>query len=104
MAATTIRVTNLTRGSLSLSGDKGIPGIIIKSKSMNNAIPYVDVDLSYVFGNQALCSDLSDLLTAGKVTITRGSLSVTTSDLTSYSHGSDMSRSDYDANDDKNNF
>lgn len=97
MAATTVTVTNSTTSQLSLVGDNGSTRYDIPATAGANSITIAVSDL---LGNSLLCTTLSSWVTSSTVTVTRGSTTVTAADLTAWASGSDMNRSDYDADDD----
>ena len=98
MAATYVVVQNDGTTSLSLVGDAGANRVDIPATAGSNTVNINMVDL---LGDNLLCTTLSAWITAGHVSITRGSTTLTAADLTAYAQGSDMNRSDYDSDDDE---
>ena len=98
MAATYVTVTNATTNILSLVGDNGENRIDISPDAGSNTATIYIRDL---LGDSLLCTTLSTWITSGKVTITRGSETLTAAQLTAYIQGADMDRVDYDADDDE---
>ena len=98
MAATYVTVTNASSNQLSLVGDNGGNRIDIPATAGSNT---ATINMSDLLGDNLLCTTLSTWITAGTVTITRGSTTLTAANLTAYAQGSDMNRSDYDSDDDE---
>jgi hypothetical protein len=98
MAATYVTVTNATTNILSLVGDNGENRVDILPDAGSNT---ANINMRDLLGDNLLCTTLSTWITSAYVTITRGSLTLTAADLTAYAQGSDMNRSDYDADDDE---
>lgn len=94
MAATYVVVTNATTNILSLASDDGSVRISIAASSTAN------IDIKDLLGDVVLCNLLSDWVTAGTITVTRGGTTVTAAEFTAYAAGSDMNRADYDTDDD----
>lgn len=94
MAATYVIVTNASARKLSLEGDNRTPSVLIAVSGTAN------IDVKDMLGNVLLCDTLSDWVTDGTVTITRGGVTVTAAQLTAYKQGADMDRVDYDTDDD----
>ncbi len=74
MSATTIVVTNETSRKLSLTGDNGKPNVTIPATGGNN---YKSISMEDVIHNELLCSTLSTWITDGKVSVTRGGVTIT---------------------------
>ena len=98
MAATYVTVTNATTNILSLVGDGGDNRIDISPVAGSNTATIYIRDL---LGDSLLCTTLASWITSGKVTITRGSETLTAAQLTAYIQGADMDRIDYDSDDDE---
>jgi len=97
MAATYVTVTNATTNLLSLVGDEGKNRVDIPATAGSNSITIYIRDL---LGDSLLCTTLATWITSSKVTVTRGSATLTAAQLTAYIQGADMDRVDYDNDDD----
>lgn len=92
-----ITVTNRTTSQLSCEGDKGEPRVRVPATAGSNT---ATIYLYQLLGNTDLCDTLGDWIDNSYATITRGSNTLTSTDMDNFKQGADMFKGDYDADDD----
>lgn len=94
---TYITVTNATSNDISLVGDAGKPRVKVPHTAGANS---ANIYMYDVLQNEELCDQLISMIDSGYIVVTRGSVTLTTSDITNYKQGADMMKGDYDTDDD----